>query len=112
MILTNLLVRVIVPALTRCAICRKTESHHKVEGHLFKQHDSLPTWRGWHAFRRGIATNLHGSGIDDKTIQAILRHSNVAITQAIYIKTLPESSISAMDLIGAEMEKGTKDLIQ
>jgi integrase len=112
MILTNTVVRVIIPALTRCATCRKTESHHKPEGHLFKQDDSLPTWRGWHAFRRGLATNLHASGIDDKTIQAILRHSNVAITQNIYIKTLPESTVEAMDQIGERMENTTKGLIQ
>jgi hypothetical protein len=34
--------------------------------------------------------------VDDKTIQAILRHSNVAVTQACYIKTLPKQSIAAM----------------
>ena len=26
-------------------------------------------WRGWHAFRRGLATNLHQLGVPDKTIQ-------------------------------------------
>jgi hypothetical protein len=31
--------------------------------------------------------------VDDKTIQAILRHSNVAVTQACYIQSLPEHSI-------------------
>jgi integrase len=39
------------------------------------------TWHGLHAFRRGLATNLHDLGIDDKTVQAIMRHSNVRITQ-------------------------------
>ena len=43
-------------------------------------------WHGWHAFRRGLATNLHRLGVPDKTIQAILRHSNVAVTQACHIK--------------------------
>ena len=33
-------------------------------------------WHGWHAFRRGLATNLHRLGVDDKTIQAILRHTH------------------------------------
>src|SRR5205823_4168742 len=28
-------------------------------------------WYGWHAFRRGLATNLHHLGVDDKTIQNI-----------------------------------------
>jgi len=34
--------------------------------------------------------------VDDKTIQAILRHCNVAITQNAYIKTVPADSIAAM----------------
>jgi integrase len=53
-------------------------------------------WHGWHAFRRGLATNLHRLGVDDKTIQAILRHSNVAVTQACYIKTVSADAIAAM----------------
>jgi integrase len=43
------------------------------------------------------ATNLHDLGVDDKTIQAILRHSNVAVTQACYIKTLPRQTVRAME---------------
>jgi integrase len=46
--------------------------------------------------RRGVATTLHAKGAQDKVTQAILRHSNVAVTQASYIKTLPESSVEAM----------------
>jgi integrase len=53
-------------------------------------------WYGWHAFRRGLATYLHAHGVDDKTIQAILRHENVATTQKSYIKTIPESVRNAM----------------
>lgn len=53
-------------------------------------------WHGWHAFRRGLATNLHRLGVDDKTIQAILRHSNVAVTQACYIKTVSADAVTAM----------------
>jgi integrase len=43
-------------------------------------------WHGWQASRRGRATNLHRLGVPDKTIQRILRHSNVAVTQSRYIK--------------------------
>jgi integrase len=39
-------------------------------------------WHGWHAFRRGLATNLHTLGVSDIVIQAILRHSDVAVTRA------------------------------
>jgi integrase len=34
-------------------------------------------WHGWHAFRRGLATNPHRLGVSDKVIQQILRHANV-----------------------------------
>jgi integrase len=74
-------------------------------GNILRQHvlPKLDTakieWRGYHAFRRGLATNLHDLGVDDKTIQAILRHSNVAVTQAAYIKSLPHQSINAMHQI-------------
>jgi integrase len=53
-------------------------------------------WHGWHAFRRGLATNLHRLGVADKVIQAILRHSNVTVTQACYIKTAGADAIEAM----------------
>jgi integrase len=42
-------------------------------------------WHGWHAFRRGVATNLYELGVPDKVIQTILRHANVATTQKHYI---------------------------
>ena len=53
-------------------------------------------WHGWHAFRRGLATNLRRLGVPDKTIQAVLRHSNVAVTQACYIKTSNADAVAAM----------------
>ena len=43
-------------------------------------------WHGWHGFRRGLATNLHELGIEDITIAAILRHSDVSVTRKAYIK--------------------------
>jgi integrase len=102
--LDNLVRRVIVPALSRCAICKKQEDEHKPEGHVFERDSSLPLWHGWHAFRRGLATNLHTLGVDDKTIQAILRHSNIGITQNIYIKSVNESQVSAMDSLSEKFE--------
>jgi integrase len=56
-------------------------------------------WHGWHAFRRGLATNLHRLGVQDKVIQAILRHSNVAVTQRCYIKTATSDAREAMALL-------------
>jgi len=66
---------------------------------------SLPQWHGGHAFRRGLATNLHALGVDDKTIHRILRHSNVSITQKCYIKTIPAQVTDAMAQFGAEVAK-------
>jgi site-specific recombinase XerD len=43
-----------------------------------------------HAFRRGLATNLHDLGIQAKSIQAIIRHGSIGVTQNIYIKSLPQ----------------------
>ena len=58
-------------------------------------------WHGWHAFRRGLATNLHRLVINDKTIQAILRHSNIQTTQNIYSKTVSSDSVAALSLLEA-----------
>jgi integrase len=62
----------------------------------------VSNWHGWHAFRRGLATNLHAIGIDDKTIQAILRHSKVGLTMNVYVKTVSESQVTAMDALDKE----------
>jgi integrase len=41
--------------------------------------------------------------VDDLTIQAILRHSNVAVTQACYIKTASDQSKAAMQKFDAAL---------
>lgn len=56
-------------------------------------------FKGWHAFRRGLATYLHAKGVPDKEIQAILRHSNIAVTQKCYVHTIPENVRKAIDLV-------------
>jgi len=61
-------------------------------------------WHGWHAFRRGLATNLHALGVDDKTIQAILRHSNVGLTMNVYVKSVNESQVNAMDALSEKLD--------
>jgi integrase len=53
-------------------------------------------WKGWHAYRRGLATNLHELGVPDIVIQAILRHEDVRTTQRSYIKTVPQVVTAAM----------------
>jgi integrase len=100
--LDNLAKRVIAPAIERCIVCKKTESRHLPEGHMF-QLDKTLAWHGWHSFRRGLATNLHALAVDDKTIQAILRHSNVSLTMNVYVKSVSESQINALDVLGKKL---------
>jgi integrase len=92
----SLLHRMILPALEVCEICSKPESEHGQANHEYERNTVLPEWRGWHAFRRGLATNLNRLGVDDSVIQRILRHSNVAVMQACYIKTASEDAKAAM----------------
>jgi integrase len=62
-------------------------------------------WHGWHAFRRGLATNLYALGVPDTVIQAILRHSNVAVTRQSYIKHtgVDERSVAAMKALESQI---------
>jgi integrase len=53
-------------------------------------------WYGWHAFRRGLASNLYRLGVPDKHVQAILRHANVNTTMKHYVRTSSQDSIEAM----------------
>jgi len=92
----SILRRMILPALDVCGICSKPESEHGRITHKYERNTVLPEWHGWHAFRRGLATNLNRLGVDDSVIQRILRHSNVAVTQACYIKTASEDARAAM----------------
>jgi integrase len=105
--MNNLLNDQILPALNACERCGKLRAEHARADHEHQIDRSRPGWHGWHAFRRGLATNLHDLGVDDKTIQAILRHSNVAVTQACYIKTLPQQSIAAMQKLEALVDRSS-----
>jgi integrase len=62
-------------------------------------------WRGWHAFRRGLGTNLNALGADARTIQAILRHSDVSTTMAFYVKPVAKESIAAMKKLEKAFKK-------
>jgi integrase len=74
LILANLLRREIKPALMKAGL----------------------QWRGWHGFRRGLASNLYRLGVPDMVIQRILRHANVATTQTHYVKTSDPDARAAM----------------
>jgi hypothetical protein len=62
-------------------------------------------WHGYHAFRRGLATDLRALNVDDLTIMEILRHSDVAVTRASYIKRVSAKSVEAMGRLEAEIRK-------
>jgi integrase len=72
--LQNLARRVIIPALSAADL----------------------KWYGWHAFRRGLASNLFALGVEPLIVQRILRHANVQLTMAHYIKTVDAQSVDAM----------------
>lgn len=95
--LNNVLNRQILPALKRCEKCGKAEADHVEAKHDFKLDEEFPKWRGWHAARRGLGSNLYALGVSDKVIQQILRHANVSTTATYYIKTVPAQVIDAME---------------
>ena len=56
-------------------------------------------WHGWHAFRRGLATNLNRLSVPGKTIQAILRHAQLSTTMKHYVKAVDEDAVRAMQAL-------------
>jgi len=50
-----------------------------------------------------VATNLKELGVEDTTIQCILRHENVTTTQRFYIKTPPRVAHEAMQKLSAKI---------
>jgi integrase len=107
--LANLARRVIVPALSSCAICKKAKSE-KHEGHTFKRDENLPQWVGWHAFRRMLSTELHEQGQHDDTIKSMLRHGDVRTTDAHYIKkvAVPEPNRQALSAFEKRFKKARR----
>jgi integrase len=107
--LSSILFRIILPALNRCAVCRKAERDHKTD-HPYRRDDHLPEWHGWHAARRGLGSNLYRLEVPELVIQRILRHANVSTTMGYYIKTAAddvrdamtklENDVQAQDTIG------------
>ncbi len=98
--LANLAMRVIVPALVLCAECRKEKSEHDDE-HEFRP---LPKWRGFYALRRGLAT-LATSIDSQMAAKSLLRHANIATTQAHYIKSVPADALRAIGKMDALFQK-------
>src|ERR1051326_7232043 len=94
----NLLNRQILPALNKCRHCGVAEGKaHLKQDHDYQRDDRIPEWQGFHAARRGLASNLYRLGVPDKTIQKILRHSDVSVTLGYYIKSTSLDVVEAMD---------------
>lgn len=102
--LNNVLNRQVLPALNRCRLFDVPESKHTTADHIY-QRTALPEWRGWHAARRGLGTNLRRLGVPIEVIQRILRHSKATTTQDHYI--LPDSSDTKQALEKIEVEIAT-----
>jgi integrase len=94
--LHNLAARVVRPALSLCAECHKEKKGHP-NGHEFKP---LPEWRGWYALRRGAAT-LATQVESPLAAKGLLRHKNIATTQAHYIKDVPAETLRAAEKMDA-----------
>ncbi len=95
MCLNNLTNRVVQPRFEFCTTCGRSRETHERD-HQFERDEERRLWHGWHSFRRGLATNLYRLGVPDKTIQAILRHSNLNTTMNVYVKSVDKDSAAAM----------------
>jgi integrase len=65
-------------------------------------------WYGWHAFRRGLASNLYAMGAPDKVVQRILRHSKPHVTKEHYIKVFDRTVLEAVEKMQARIEEVRK----
>jgi integrase len=74
-----------------------SNSARRVIAPLLQKEGDGVKWHGWHAFRRGLATNLYAINTEESVIQNIMRHADVKITRQRYIKMTPESSQRAME---------------
>jgi integrase len=59
-------------------------------------------WYGWHAFRRGLASNLYAMGAQDILVQRVLRHSKAHVTRDCYIKGFDRTLVGAMERLQAQ----------
>ena len=65
-------------------------------------------WKGWHGFRRGLATTLYQLGSPGKIIQSVLRHAHLNTTMAFYVKPVQAESHKAMAKLEAAFTKSAR----
>lgn len=59
-------------------------------------------WHGWHAFRRGLATNLQRLGVPINVAQRLLRRADFATAADYYVKVVDEDARQAMQRLESE----------
>jgi integrase len=100
--LANLANMVIKPALKEKEKSRITFLDEALKGQpadsrkAVEEQNPVVKWKGWHSFRRGLASNLYSLGVQPKVIQAILRHSDIGTTLSYYVQTPDDESRSAL----------------
>lgn len=98
----------IEPILNACEVCGRLKAAcpgKDEEPHEYRRRSHMVAWHGWHAFRRGLASNLNELGVFDLTIQRILRHANVATTRKSYIKVRDHNVTAGMAQLEAEIRR-------
>ncbi len=77
----------IKPILERCHHCGKQQPAHTQSDHRYERNETVPHWKGWHAFRRGNATFLAQQRTVDGRAAAtlMLRQSDASTTEDHYI---------------------------
>jgi integrase len=109
--LHNLYYDKIDPILNPCEECGKSKEAHTRSDRRRKDHEyirrgGLVEWHGWHAFRRGLGSNLYElMPDDDLLIKRILRHANVATTRKSYIKVREPRVVAGMAKLEAEINR-------
>jgi len=94
------------PVLNACEECEKPNAAHGADSdHEYSRRSDMPEWHDWHGFRRGLASNLYDLGVDDLTIQRILRHSDVETPRKSYIKVREPNVVSGMERLEAEIRR-------
>jgi integrase len=65
-------------------------------------------WYGWHGFRRGAASSLFALGVQGKTIQQVLRHSDLQTTMKYYVRSTEAAAAEALAGLDAKYQPATQ----